>query len=62
MLASTNMMRGRRDDFRIISVCGSEFIECEFLVSDDVDILCYFKEIFKYMQRTLRYDDQICCE
>jgi len=47
ILASTNMMRGRSDDFRIISVSGSEFIECKYSASDDVEILHYFEEIFK---------------
>lgn len=47
MLASTDMMRGRWDNFRIISVSDSEFIECEYSASDDVEILHYFKEIFK---------------
>jgi len=40
-------MRDRWDDFRIISVSGSNFIECEYSASDDVEILHYFKEIFK---------------
>lgn len=47
MFASTNIMRGRSEDFRIISVSGPEFIECEYSAFDDVEVLHYFKEIFK---------------
>lgn len=47
MLPSTDMMRGRWNNFRIISVSGSEIIECEYSASDDVEMLHYFKEIFK---------------
>jgi len=41
------MMQGRWDDLRIISVSCSEFIEREYSVSEKVEILHYFKEMFK---------------